>query len=86
MTDKKQIDPWLREQIKNAIKIIDEVKNGKHANKWVNYYITKEIALATTSQITSHEISTHNSMPIALRYKYIYIINRMNIDLYNIIS
>ena len=37
MKDKKQIDPWLRQQIKNAIKIIDEVKDGKHANKWVNY-------------------------------------------------
>ena len=38
MTDKKQIDPWLREQIKTAIKTIDEVKDGKWGNKWVNYY------------------------------------------------
>ena len=42
MTDKKQIDPWLRNQIKNAIKIIDEVKDGKHSNKWVNYYTDPE--------------------------------------------
>ena len=32
------MDVWLKNQIKNAIKIIDEVKDGKHSTKWVTYY------------------------------------------------
>ena len=32
------MDVWLKNQIKNAIKIIDEVKEGKHSTDWVTYY------------------------------------------------
>ena len=32
------MDVWLKNQIKYAIKIIDEVKDGKHSTKWVTYY------------------------------------------------
>ena len=45
------MDMWLKNQIKNAIKIIDEVKDGKHSTKWVTYY-TGHLQKESMSQST----------------------------------